>query len=145
MNEISVTKDLLLLKDAIEGIEGMADKCQEASDSLTILTFEYVMGKPVLGQLRFQNRIIIWSLRNPASLFGNGYFGKPIRDLQNIKGTEFDVPIILDLIEGCYLVESRELFILSKSAKAISFRRIKTLCRKQYDNFDAKYLVSLKC
>ena len=37
MNEISVTKDLLLLKDAIEGIEGMADKCQEASDSLTIL------------------------------------------------------------------------------------------------------------
>jgi len=37
MNELSVTKDLLLLKDAIEGIEGMADKCQEASDSLTIL------------------------------------------------------------------------------------------------------------
>jgi uncharacterized protein len=37
LNEISVTKDLILLKDAIEGIEGMADKCQEASDSLTIL------------------------------------------------------------------------------------------------------------
>jgi uncharacterized protein len=37
LNEIMVTKDLLLFKDAIEGIEGMADKCQEASDSLTIL------------------------------------------------------------------------------------------------------------
>jgi len=37
LNEISVTEDLLLFKDAIEGIEGMADKCQEASDSLTIL------------------------------------------------------------------------------------------------------------
>ena len=37
LNEISVTKDLLLLKDAVEGIEGMADKCQEASDSFTIL------------------------------------------------------------------------------------------------------------
>jgi uncharacterized protein len=37
LNEIAVTKDLLLFKDAIEGIEGMADKCQEASDSLTIL------------------------------------------------------------------------------------------------------------
>ena len=37
LNEISVTKDLLLLKDAVEGIEGMADKCQETSDSLTIL------------------------------------------------------------------------------------------------------------
>jgi predicted phosphate transport protein (TIGR00153 family) len=37
LSEISVTKDLLLLKDAIEGIEGMSDKCQETSDSLTIL------------------------------------------------------------------------------------------------------------
>jgi uncharacterized protein len=37
LSEISITKDLLLLKDAVEGIEGMADKCQETSDSLTIL------------------------------------------------------------------------------------------------------------
>ena len=37
LNDISVIRDLLLLKDAVEGIEGMADKCQEASDSLTIL------------------------------------------------------------------------------------------------------------
>jgi uncharacterized protein len=35
--EIPNTKDLLLVKDAVEGIEGMADKCQAASDSLTIL------------------------------------------------------------------------------------------------------------
>jgi uncharacterized protein Yka (UPF0111/DUF47 family) len=37
LNEISSTKDLLLLKDAVEGIEDMVDKCQEASDSFTIL------------------------------------------------------------------------------------------------------------
>ena len=37
LSEISNTKDLLLLKDAVEGIEGMVDKCQEASDSFTIL------------------------------------------------------------------------------------------------------------
>jgi predicted phosphate transport protein (TIGR00153 family) len=37
LSEISATKDLLLLKDAVEGIEGMIDKCQEASDSFTIL------------------------------------------------------------------------------------------------------------
>lgn len=37
LNEIPNTKDLLLVKDAVEGIEGMADKCQAASDSLTIL------------------------------------------------------------------------------------------------------------
>jgi uncharacterized protein len=37
LNEIPNTKDLFLVKDAVEGIEGMADKCQAASDSLTIL------------------------------------------------------------------------------------------------------------
>jgi len=37
LNEIPNTKDLLLVKDAVDGIEGMADKCQAASDSLTIL------------------------------------------------------------------------------------------------------------
>jgi uncharacterized protein len=37
LDEIPNLKDLLLLKDVIEGIEGMADKCQVASDSLTIL------------------------------------------------------------------------------------------------------------
>ncbi len=36
-NETEHTKELLHLKDTVEGIEGMADKCQEASDSFTIL------------------------------------------------------------------------------------------------------------
>ncbi|HVX03226.1 MAG TPA: DUF47 family protein [Nitrososphaera sp.] len=37
LGEIANNKDLLLFKDAVEGIEGMVDKCQEASDSFTIL------------------------------------------------------------------------------------------------------------
>jgi uncharacterized protein Yka (UPF0111/DUF47 family) len=37
LNEIPNVKDLLLFKDVVEGLEGMADKCQAASDSLTIL------------------------------------------------------------------------------------------------------------
>jgi len=36
-NETEHTKELLFLKDTVEGIEAMADKCQEASDSFTIL------------------------------------------------------------------------------------------------------------
>ena len=37
MNKISDTKELLLVKDIIEGIEEMADKCQEGSDSFILL------------------------------------------------------------------------------------------------------------
>jgi len=37
LNEVSNTKELLLMKDVIEGIEEMADKCQEVSDSFILL------------------------------------------------------------------------------------------------------------
>ena len=37
LNEVSNTKELLLIKDVIEGIEEMADKCQEVSDSFILL------------------------------------------------------------------------------------------------------------
>jgi len=37
LNEITDTKELLLMKDVIEGIEEMADKCQEVSDSFILL------------------------------------------------------------------------------------------------------------
>jgi len=37
LNEVSNTKEILLMKDVIEGIEEMADKCQEVSDSFILL------------------------------------------------------------------------------------------------------------
>jgi predicted phosphate transport protein (TIGR00153 family) len=37
LDSISNTKELLLMKDIIEGIEEMADKCQEVSDSFILL------------------------------------------------------------------------------------------------------------
>jgi len=37
LDTISNTKELLLMKDIIEGIEEMADKCQEVSDSFILL------------------------------------------------------------------------------------------------------------
>ena len=37
LNEIHDTKELLLMKDVIELIEEMADKCQEVSDSFILL------------------------------------------------------------------------------------------------------------
>ena len=39
MDSISDTAQLLLMKDVIEGIEEMADKCQKVSDSFIMLAF----------------------------------------------------------------------------------------------------------
>ena len=37
LDKITSQKDLILFKDTIEGIEGIVDKCQQASNSFTIL------------------------------------------------------------------------------------------------------------
>ncbi len=37
LTEVTNTKELLLMKDVVEGIEEMADKCQEVSDSFILL------------------------------------------------------------------------------------------------------------
>ncbi len=37
LTQITSQKDLILFKDTIEGIEWMVDKCQQASNSFTIL------------------------------------------------------------------------------------------------------------
>jgi len=41
LNEITDTKELLLMKDVIELIEEMADKCQEVSDSFILLALSF--------------------------------------------------------------------------------------------------------
>ena len=46
-----------------------------------------------------ENRIVIWDIEDSKKIFGNGYFGKPL-GVPKPKGTDFDAPLILDLIDG---------------------------------------------
>ena len=87
-----------------------------------------------------ENRIVIWDVSHSRTLFGSGYYGKPL-GIPKPKGTEFDAPLVLDLIEGCYLVEKNRLKVLTMDGKPVPFARIKKVCKKQYVDFDANYLV----
>ncbi|MER3407468.1 MAG: tRNA-intron lyase [Nitrososphaera sp.] len=88
------------------------------------------------------SRIVVWSIDESRRLYGTGYYGKPI-GMPKPKGVEFDAPLVLDLIEGCYLAEKGRLKVLQTDAggKAVPIGEIKKICKKQYVDFDAKYLV----
>jgi tRNA intron endonuclease, N-terminal domain. len=60
---------------------------------------------PFSGML-VESRIIIWDIDDSRSIFSLGYYGKPL-GIYKPKGINFETPLILDLIEGCYLVESK--------------------------------------
>jgi tRNA-intron endonuclease len=87
-----------------------------------------------------ENRIVIWDISDSRALFGSGYYGKPL-GIPKPKGTDFDAPLVLDLIEGYYLVEKRRLQLFHIDGKQVSLNEIKKICKKQYVDFDAKYLV----
>jgi tRNA-intron endonuclease, archaea type len=88
---------------------------------------------PITGKL-VENRIVVWSIQESRALFGNGYYGKPL-GVPKPKGTQFDTPLILDLIEGCYLVHVGKLKVFNIDGKKISFRDIQAICRREYGDF----------
>ena len=87
-----------------------------------------------------ENRIVVWDVSHSRLLFGNGYYGKPL-GIPKPKGSEFDAPLVLDLIEGCYLVEKNRLQVFDIDGKSVPFAKIKRICKEQYVDFDANYLV----
>ena len=97
------------------------------------------LSNPLIGVL-VGNRIIIWNIDDSRLLFGNGYFGKPL-GIAKPKGTLFNHPLVLDLIEGYYLALKSKLQLRTIDGRTLSAFNIKALCKKQYDEFDTKYLV----
>ena len=77
------------------------------------------------GEL-IENRIIIWNLDDSKSLFANGYYGKPI-GITKPKPEEINVPLILDLIEGYYLLEKSNLKIY-RTKKVITHNELLEIC-----------------
>ena len=97
--------------------------------------------KMVISGRLVENRIVVWDVPDSRTLFGSGYYGKPL-GIPKPKGTDFDAPLVLDLIEGCYLVENDRLQVYHiSSGKAVSAAEIRKICKEQYVDFEAKYLV----
>ena len=90
------------------------------------------------GEL-IENRIIVWNIQDSQKLFKDGYYGKPI-GIPKPNPDEINVPLVLDLIEGCYLQEITKIKIY-KDKKKVSMEEVIKICRKEYHNFDKKYMV----
>ena len=86
-----------------------------------------------------ENRIIVWNIEDSKKLFSQGYYGKPI-GIPKPKIEEIDAPLILDLIEGLYLLENKKITI-TKSKQKITPEQLTEICKKEVFEFDKKYLV----
>ncbi len=85
------------------------------------------------------NRIVVWNIKDSQKLFTNGYYGKPI-GMPKPKVNEINVPLILDLMEGYYLLQ-KSIISIYKAKKKITETEMLEICRNEYHNFDKKFLV----
>jgi len=90
------------------------------------------------GEL-IENRIVVWDLKDSQKLFTQGYYGKPI-GISKPKFDEINAPLILDLIEGFYLLQKSKIRIFKKKNKVTETEMLQ-ISRKEYLNFDKKFQV----
>ena len=86
-----------------------------------------------------ENRIIVWNIEDSKKLFSEGYYGKPI-GIPKPKIEEIDAPLILDLIEGYYLLEKKKITI-KKLKQKIKTDEMIEICKQEVHDFEKKYIV----
>ena len=88
-----------------------------------------------------ENFLVVWDTAEGSELYRKGYYGKPL-GVAKPKTPEFDVPLILDLMEGLYLAEEGAITVHEGDGKIkVSLKRLRQKAKQLYDEFDDKYAV----
>jgi tRNA-intron endonuclease len=88
-----------------------------------------------------ENFLVVWNPKDGSELYKMGYYGKPM-GIPKPKIAEFNVPLILDLMEGLYLAEKEIIAVYEgPERKKVTLKKLRQRARKLYEEFDLKYTV----
>lgn len=88
-----------------------------------------------------ENFLVVWSPKDGSELYKMGFYGKPL-GISKPKSPDFDVPLILDLMEGLYLLEKGIISVFEGPEKRrVSLRALRAKAKSLYEDFDLKYAV----
>ncbi len=88
-----------------------------------------------------ENFLVVWNPKEGSQLYKSSYYGKPI-GIPKPKVPEFDVPLVLDLMEGLYLAESEKIEIYeSPDQTKVTLKRLRQKAKHLYEEFEEKYSV----
>ena len=92
-----------------------------------------------IGTEFIDNFLVVWDPKKGSELYRLGYYGKPI-GISKPKVPDFDVPLILDLMEGLYLVEKGEIMVSEGlKRKNVSFAKLRKRARKYRKLLDIRF------
>jgi len=85
--------------------------------------------------------LIIWDHEQARQVFKLGFFGKPL-GIPKPKGADFEAPLILDIMEGLYLLEKGLISIYrGPEDQPVGPDELREVGRSIYEDFDIKYEV----
>ena len=88
-----------------------------------------------------ENFLVVWDPEEGSQLYKTGFYGKPL-GIPKPKIPEFKVPLLLDLMEGLYLVEKSKITIHEGSPKRkVGLKKLRQKAKQLYDEFEEKYAV----
>ncbi len=86
-----------------------------------------------------ENFLVVWDGKQGSKLYKNGYYGKPL-GIAKPKVPEFEVPLILDLMEGLYLLEKGLIDIYERGGKRkVGLAKLRQKAKNLYEEFDEKF------
>lgn len=87
-----------------------------------------------------ENFLVVWNSTEGSELYKTAYYGKPL-GIPKPKIPEFNVPLILDLMEGLYLAETDKIAIYEKEDIKVGLKKLRQKVRELYGEFEEKYAV----
>ena len=87
-------------------------------------------------------RLIVWDAKAGLGIYRSGFFGKPVGIPKPKPDQEFDVPLLLDLMEGLYLLEHRRIRAVNgRTKKPVGRSVLLKAAKDTYRGFGPAYLV----
>lgn len=88
-----------------------------------------------------ENFLVMWNPEEGSELYKMGFYGKPL-GVPKPKIPEFNVPLILDLMEGVYLAEKGIIAVYEGNEKRkVNLKKLRQKARTLYEEFGEKYAV----
>lgn len=88
-----------------------------------------------------ENFLVVWNPTEGSELYKLGFYGKPV-GIPKPKIAEFNVPLVLDLMEGLYLAEKGIISVYEGPEKRkVSLKKLRQKVKQLYEEFDGKYTV----
>jgi len=85
-------------------------------------------------------RLVVWNFAEAVRLYRMGFFGKPVGIPKPKPEQEFKAPLILDLMEGLYLLDRKIIRVTdAKTGKSVPRTKLLKLANRTYKQFNLGY------